>query len=448
MNEFEEKLHKLLKENVNSADYNNWFSNLKIKELKENSIKLSVPNNAIKDWIDDKLFPVLQKCVSDIWDSSFKIIIESEKNVVQENKFPSYYNNIYSHEFGNQNLLEKYTFDNFVIGNSNRFAYAAAMSVAKNPGLQYNPLFIYGATGLGKTHLIQAIGNYITQTKSNIKILYLATEQLMNILFTSIQFDKNNIAELKDKIRHMDVLLLDDIHFIKNSTYIHDELFNIFNILYEENKQIVLTSDRLPREIPYIPERLVSRFQMGLIVDIKEPDFDTRLAILKQKTKNENLTVSEDILNYFANNIKGNVRLLEGALNKLFAQAVLVKRQIDIKLAREVVMSIIEPSTQYDEIKIKITSDEIIDVVLEFYKVSREDLLGTKRKKSIVIPRQICVYLLRKYTDLSLKEIAETMRRKDHSTIIHAVRKIEELIKTKDYINEDITRISSLLNVD
>jgi len=162
---------------------------------------------------------------------------------------------------------------------------------------------------------------------------------------------------------------------------------------------------------------------MGLIVDIKEPDFDTRLAILKQKIKKENLTVSDDILNYFANNIKGNVRLLEGALNKLFAQAVLVKRQIDIKLAREVVMSIIEPSTQYDEIKVKITSDEIIDVVLEFYKISREDLLGSKRKKSIVIPRQICVYLLRKYTDLSLKEIAEIMRRKDHSTIIHAIKK-------------------------
>lgn len=446
MNELHDRLHKYLKEHCNDTDYSNWMGYLQIKEINDSFIRFSVPNPVIKDWIEDKLFHELLAGVKHISDKNLQIRIDSEKDRAVVPEGMNIYKNKEDYQIDKLNLVGRYTFDNFIVGNSNQFAHAAAISVAKSPGEQYNPLFVYGASGLGKTHLIQAIGHEIKARMPNKKIAYVSTETFMNEFITAISNRKT--IQFKNKYRELDVLLLDDIHFLKDKEKLQEEMFYTFNELYYANKQIVLTADRLPKDIPNLEERLVTRFQWGLVVDIKKPDFETRLAILKKKVQSDNLNIPDEVLNYIANNIKENVRLLEGVLIKLLAAATLYKKEIDIHLAREMILSMDEVNRDYNVSKVNITPDEIIDVVSGYYKVSKQALLGRKRTRSIVIPRQMCIYLIRNYTALSLQEIADKIGRKDHSTIIHAIKRIEELKKANPDIAGDMSRINGLLNVD
>ena len=446
MNILHEKLHQYLKEHCNETDYSNWMGYLKISDMNDRFISFSVPNPVIKDWIEDKLFHELLAAVKHISDKNLQIRIESEmkRPAVPDNM--NMYKNTNDFQIDKLNLVGRYTFDNFIVGNSNQFAHAAAFSVAKSPGEQYNPLFVYGASGLGKTHLIQAIGHHIKHSSPGKRIAYISTESFMNEFITAISNRKT--IEFKNKYRELDVLLLDDVHFLKDKEKLQEEMFYTFNELYYANKQIVLTADRLPKDIPNLEERLVTRFQWGLVVDIKKPDFETRLAILRKKVSSEKLNIPDEVLNYIANNIKENVRLLEGVLIKLLAAATLYKREIDIHLAREIILSMDEINRDYNVSRVTISADEIIDVVSGYYKVPKQQILGKRRNKSIVVPRQMCIFLIRNYTDLSLQEIADKINRKDHSTIIHAIKRIEELKKNNQDIAGDMSRINSLLNVD
>ncbi len=446
MKELQGQLSKYLKEHCTSADYSNWMVHLQIKELNKRYIELSVPNHAIKDWIEEKLFHELLAAIRSLSENELQIRIVSEKTKPTIPDSINIYKNPDAYQINKLNLVNRYIFDNFVVGNSNQFAHAAAFSVAKAPGEHYNPLFIYGASGLGKTHLIQAIGHHIKNSDNNKMVAYISTESFMNEFISAISNRKT--LQFKNKYRELDVLLLDDIHFLKGKEKLQEEMFYTFNELYDAKKQIVLTSDRLPKEIPNLEERLITRFQWGLVVDIKKPDFETRLAILRKKVESDDLNIPDEVLNYIANNIKENVRLLEGVLIKLLASAALYKRDINIHLAREMILSMDEINPDLGISRVFISANEIIDVVSGYYHIPKIQLVGKKRTKSIVIPRQICIYLIRNYTDLSLQEIADKMNKKDHSTIIHAVNRIEELkIKNPDIIG-DISRINGLLNVD
>lgn len=445
MKRLEDSLHKYLLENCGESDYKNWFDKMHIKSYNGNIIEFTVPNQVIKDWIEDKLFHKLLSAVKSITDENPQIrIIPQKMHDIPDSI--NIYKDTSEYEVDNSNLVKRYTFDNFVVGNSNQFAHAAASSVAQSPGDQYNPLFIYGASGLGKTHLIQAIGHAIKERDPAMKIMYISTESFMNEFIKAISTRKT--LEFKNKYRQLDVLLLDDIHFLKDKEKLQEEMFNTFNDLYNANNQIVLTADRLPREIPNLEERLVTRFHWGLVVDLKKPDFETRLAILRKKVENESLNISEEILNYIANNIKENVRLLEGVLLKLLAKATLSQRDIDINLAREIILDMSDVNYDHNVSHIAISPDEIINTVAKYFKITTKQIRSKKRTKSIVVPRQIAIYLIRTYTDLSLKDIAAKVNRKDHSTVIHALKKIESLKSDNQIIAGDISRINSLLNVD
>lgn len=446
MKELEDKLHKYLSENASENDYEAWLANVRISDIDDKQIILTVPNQAIKDWIEDKLFPILLEGIRNVTDSDRRIQLNALKSAEEVPDKINIYKSPDEFEVDRSLLIKRYTFDNFVVGKSNQLAHAAAVAVAKHSGQHYNPLFIYGASGLGKTHLMQAIGNYIKRNDPSKKVGYMYTEMFMNEKVDAIK--TNSTLAFRNRFRNLDVLLLDDIHWLEKSPSLQEEIFHTFDALYHANKQIVLTADRLPREIPKLQERLVSRFQWGLVVDIQEPDFETRLAILRKKVESENIQISDEILNYISNNIKGNVRMLEGALLKMLAMATLTKRKMDVKLAREVILGFSDIGSTDNERRINITADEIIDVVSQYYKVPVEQIMGRKRSSSIVLPRHICIFLIRKYSDLSLKEIAEKMNRKDHSTIIHSVNKIEKMIVSRSKIDEDIQRITGLLNVE
>lgn len=442
-----DQLHNILSEKIEPSVYRRWLSQISIREINNKCITLTVPTNVIKEYIEDALFYELLEGIRKIMDKDLQVRIIADKNI---NEIPSELNPFKADDIGIidlSSLNTRYTFDEFVIGKSNELAYAASLSVTKTPGEQYNPLFIYGSSGLGKTHLLNAIGNEIKQNNPKKKIFYLSTERFLNEYVFAIQEKK--VLEFRNKYRDLDVLLIDDIHFLNKREGTQEEIFHTFNALYENNSQIVLTSDRLPNEIPSLEQRLVTRFQSGLVVDIQPPDFETRLAILHRKVERDNIQLSDDVLNYIANNIKNNVRLLHGAIISTLARASLTKQNIDIHLVRDVVISLVKPTQEVSSIHRKISSHEIVKVVSEYYKVAEDMVIGKRRTASLVVPRQVSAYLMKKYTKLSLKEIADYLGKKDHSTIIHSVKKIEDLLKAKESrVKEDIDSIISLLNID
>jgi len=447
MKTLNDQLHKILAEKVSPADYGRWLSSLRIREIDERSITLLVPTNVVKEIIEDDLFQELVDSIRSIMDRDLQIRIVAEKNI---HEIPKELNPFKNNEIGvidNSSLNTRYTFDEFVVGKSNELAYAASYSLTKTPGEQYNPLFIYGSSGLGKTHLLNAIGNQIKQNDPKKHVYYLSTEKFLNEYVLAIQEKK--IIEFRNKYREMDVLLIDDIHFLNKKEGTQEEIFHTFNALYENNSQIVLTSDRLPNEIPFLEQRLVTRFQSGLVVDIQPPDFETRLAILRNKIETDNIQIADDCLIYIANNVKNNVRDLIGSIITTLAHSSLLKKNIDINLVRSVVSGIVKPSHELISFNKRIMPSDILKTVSEYYKIPESQITGKKRTASLVLPRQVSAYLMKKFTKLSLKEIAENLGKKDHSTIIHAVKKVEELAKRKDSrIKEDLDSIISLLNID
>lgn len=334
------------------------------------------------------------------------------------------------------NLNPRYTFDNFIVGSSNDLAYSASQAVAANPGVKYNPIYFYGGVGLGKTHLMQAIGNEILKNTPDTRVLYVSSETFVNEFLDYIRFKKKGFS---DKYRNVDVLIVDDMQFIANKEKTQEEFFHTFNFLHQNNKQIIISSDKPPKSIPTLTERLRSRFEMGMSIDIQMPDFETRCAIINAKAGLSGITLNSETVEFLANNIKTNIRELEGALNQLLAYAELHHVEPDVSTAEGLLGNVRQSRPQH------LTSKQIIDRTAKHFQLKIEEICGTQRDKHIVVPRQIAMYLLRSELHLSFPKIAGELGRKDHTTAIHSVEKIEKAIKLDYVIREQVNSIRERL---
>lgn len=396
--------------------------------IAEDRIILAAPNEFTKGILEGRYLNLIKNAIKQVTNKEYNIQFTIPGEDLSINVGQSLTSN--NSTFNQRSQLNpKYTFDTFVIGNSNRFAHAASLAVAEAPAQAYNPLFIYGGVGLGKTHLMHAIGHYILNQTPNAKVVYVSSEKFTNELINSIRDDRNN--QFRNKYRNVDVLLIDDIQFIAGKESTQEEFFHTFNALHEANKQIVISSDRPPKEIPTLEDRLRSRFEWGLIADIQPPDLETRIAILKKKAKVENIDVPDDVMQYIASKIQSNIRELEGALIRIVAYSSLTNKKITLELAEEALKDIISS----DKPK-KITVKLIKEVVSKEFNIKVEDFNSRKRTKSIAYPRQIAMYLTRELTDLSLPKIGEEFGGRDHTTVIHAYDKItEDMANNDDFKN-------------
>ena len=397
-----------------------------------NELILLVPNDFTKGILEDRYLNLIESSINQLSLKKYKIKFVLDEKYIEGLEEESKSSNLPQKSYSNLN--PKYTFDTFVIGNSNRFAHAACVAVAESPARAYNPLFLYGGVGLGKTHLMHAIGHHIITQKKDAKVVYVSSEKFTNELINSIKDDRNE--EFRNKYRNVDILLIDDIQFIAGKERTQEEFFHTFNSLHEANKQIIISSDRPPKEIPTLEDRLRSRFEMGLITDIQAPDFETRIAILRKKAQMENIEVSNEVTTYIAKNIKSNIRELEGALTRVIAYSSLTNRTISFDLAVEALKDIIT-TTKNEEI----TVNRIKEKVASVFNIKMEDFNSKKRTRSIAYPRQIAMYLSRELTDLSLPKIGEEFGGRDHTTVIHAHDKIVKDIQVNEEIKSKINKI-------
>jgi len=439
LNELWGKTLNIIKGEMSEVSFNTWIKSCEPISISINTIKISVPNSFTQDILEkrykDLLANSIQAICSKLYNIEFLIVTDiqsDDQNIKIENKRKQ--NIITVNDEMTTTLNPKYTFDSFVIGNSNRFAHAASLAVAESPAKAYNPLFIYGGVGLGKTHLMHAIGHYILQNNPNSKVVYVSSEKFTNELINSIKDDKNE--EFRQKYRNVDILLIDDIQFIGGKERTQEEFFHTFNALHDANKQIILSSDRPPKEIPTLEDRLRSRFEWGLIADIQAPDFETRMAILKKKAEVENLNVPNEVMVYIATKIKSNIRELEGALIRIVAYSSLTNRQITVDLATEALKDIISKKQGKN-----ITISIIQDIVSSYFDLRVEELKSQRRTRNVSNPRQIAMYLSRKLTDMSLPKIGEEFGGRDHSTVIHAYEKISDNLKTDESLQHTIADI-------
>ncbi len=407
------KTLEIIAQKVGGATFELWFSPIKFIRIQGTQVVIEVPNRFFKDWIEDNFPTIIKEILNELTGNNYEvsyIISGKEQQALDaEEKKPV-------HRKGNLN--SKYTFDSFVVGPSNQFAHAAALRVAENPGFAYNPLFIYGGVGLGKTHLISAIGNFILDRIPNLNVCYISSEQFTGEFVSAIRHEK--MPEFRQKYRTIDVFIVDDIQFIAGKDSTQEEFFHTFNELYSKQKQIVISSDRPPMEISDITDRLRSRFGMGLIADIQPPEIETRLAILYKKAENEGIKLPEDVAYFIASRIKSNVRELEGSLIKLCAYTTLTKAPINIDVAKHVLKDLLP-----DENK-PITIELIQKAVCEAMGIRLQDIKSKKRTKEISNARKIAMYITKKLTGLSLTEIGSAFGGKDHATVIYACRQIEK----------------------
>ncbi|NLW22028.1 MAG: chromosomal replication initiator protein DnaA [Tissierellia bacterium] len=420
---------KLIKVELTEVSFNTWLKTIKPITKSDDRIILAAPNEFTKGILEGRYLNLIKNAIAQITEKEYSIqfIIPGEEINMNIGQSISVNNTNETNQ--RAQLNPKYTFDTFVIGNSNRFAHAAALAVAEAPAQAYNPLFIYGGVGLGKTHLMHAIGHYILNQNPHSKVVYVSSEKFTNELINSIRDDRNN--EFREKYRNVDVLLIDDIQFIAGKESTQEEFFHTFNALHEANKQIIISSDRPPKEIPTLEDRLRSRFEWGLISDIQPPDLETRIAILKKKAKMENLNIPDDVMLYIATKIQSNIRELEGALIRIVAYSSLTNKEVTVELAEEALKDIISDTKPR-----KITVDLIKEVVAKEFNVKIEDFNSKKRTRAIAYPRQIAMYLTRELTDLSLPKIGDEFGGRDHTTVIHAYDKIANDIKeSEDFKN-------------
>ncbi|MGB7603978.1 MAG: chromosomal replication initiator protein DnaA [Lutisporaceae bacterium] len=434
MNEIWDKTLDLIKVELTEVSFNTWLKAIQPVSLSVDTFTFSVPDDFTKGILEARYLTLIKNALKQVSSTYYDVnlIIGSEDK--ESNQANEINRDRTEEEQSNSSLNPKYTFDTFVIGNSNRLAHAASVAVAESPAKAYNPLFIYGGVGLGKTHLMHAIGHYILNQNKKTKVVYVSSETFTNELINSIRDDRN--VEFRNKYRTIDVLLVDDIQFIAGKERTQEEFFHTFNALHEANKQIIISSDRPPKEIPTLEDRLRSRFEWGLIADIQAPDLETRIAILKKKAKVENLTISDNVMHLIAKKIQSNIRELEGALIRIVAYSSLTNGEINEALAEEALKDIIT------NIKPKIVSATTIkEAVGSYFNLKIEDFNAKKRNKSIVYPRQVAMYLCREITDLSLPKIGEEFGR-DHTTIMHAHEKISNEIKIDPNLKsiiEDLT---------
>ena len=389
----------LIKVELTEVSFNTWLKTIEPITLTEDNIILAAPNEFTKGILEGRYLNLIKNAIQQVTNTDFEIqfVIPGEEVPVSTGQAPVVENN----DSTLRGLLNpKYTFDTFVIGNSNRFAHAASLAVAEAPAQAYNPLFIYGGVGLGKTHLMHAIGHYILNQNPKSKVVYVSSEKFTNELINSIRDDRND--EFRNRYRNVDVLFIEDIQFIAGKERTQEEFFHTFNALHEANKQIIISSDRPPKEIPTLEDRLRSRFEWGLIADIQPPDLETRVAILKKKAKVENLNVDNDVMLYIATKIQSNIRELEGALIRIVAYSSLTNKEVTVELAEEALKDIISSSQPKE-----ITVDLIKDVVSKNFTIKIEDFTSKKRTRAIAYPRQVAMYLCRDLTDLSLPKIGD-----------------------------------------
>jgi chromosomal replication initiator protein len=418
---------------LNDATYSTWFGEAAGLELSDNCFVLRVPNDFTRDWIEGHFLGLIGAAVRDVTGmerpvevrvSEPQVVLQDDEGEAEDAPEEAPVERIVTStrpESGGFNA--KYTFDSFVIGSSNRFAHAAALAVAEAPAQAYNPLFIYGGTGLGKTHLLQAVAQYVSEHSSEMSVRYVTSETFMNDFINSLR-DKR-IEGFKQRYRTYDVLLIDDVQFFEHKERIQEEFFHTFNSLYEAGSQIVMSSDRPPRDIATLEERLRSRFEWGLITDIQPPDLETRIAILRKKVKTDGIHVPDpQVLTFIAGRVSSNIRELEGALTRVVAFSSLTGLAMSVELAQNVLKDVF-PQGEAAEVSIK----RIQDLVAERFSLSLEELCGDKRSQNIVYPRQVAMYLSRELTDSSLPKIGKEFGGRDHTTVIHATSKIARLIR-------------------
>jgi chromosomal replication initiator protein len=434
-----------IEKKISKPSFETWLKSTKAHSLQGDTLTVTAPNEFARDWLEERYSQLIAGILYDITGEELgvKFIIPQNQNEVEDEIPIPQKRNIKDddHQELPLNMLNpKYTFDTFVIGSGNRFAHAASLAVAEAPAKAYNPLFIYGGVGLGKTHLMHAIGHYVQDHNPSAKVVYLSSEKFTNEFINSIR--DNKAVDFRNKYRNVDVLLIDDIQFLAGKEQTQEEFFHTFNTLHEESKQIVISSDRPPKEIPTLEDRLRSRFEWGLITDITPPDLETRIAILRKKAKAEGLDIPNEVMLYIANQIDSNIRELEGALIRVVAYSSLINKDINADLAAEALKDIIPSSKPR-----VITIHEIQRVVGEHFNVKLEDFKAKKRTKSVAFPRQIAMYLSRELTDFSLPKIGEEFGGRDHTTVIHAHEKISKLIQTDAQFQKQLNEINELLKI-
>ena len=425
------KVLSLMEQDLPSVAIETWFDDSKAIELTSTGFVIYTPTEFKYEIITDRYLPVIQKALYELFGTQMEVTVLREGDLETRK--------IQNPE--NKNLLYgsmEYTFDSFVVGSSNRFAYNAALAVSNKPGNTYNPLFIYGPSGLGKTHLLYAIANRIQKFHPDMRICYVKGDQFTNELVQSIGQGKN--AEFREKYRECDLLLMDDVQFIAGKDQTQVEFFHTFNTLYEAKKQIVLTADRPPNEMNRLEERLCTRFQQGLLADIQPPDYETRLAIVNNKALSLGLNLPDSVMEYIAENITSNVRQLEGTVRKILAYQELMGSSLDIDTVIRAIRDLIRERNEFVP-----STDEIIDEVAKYYGINSQEIKGTSRTKEINVPRQISMYLIRHFTTLTLKEIGKVFNR-DHTTVMHAIEKVEKLVKEDQDTAEIIKDITANIN--
>jgi chromosomal replication initiator protein len=420
---------------VGNSVFDLWFKPIKIAGIKDQSVTLEIPNRFFKEWIEDSYPNLIKDSIELVIGHpvTLKYRVEEKQDTTQQKISNQLENKRIRLANKGIYLNPKYTFENFITGNSNQFAHAAAIAVAESPGKTYNPLFVYGGVGLGKTHLMHAIGNKVMNGKHDFSVLYVSSEQFTNEVVSSIRHEK--MSELKEKYRNLDLLLLDDVQFIANKTATQEEFFYTFNALYEKQKQIVISCDRPPKEISDVTDRLRSRFNMGLIADIQPPDIETKIAIIYKKTEMMGKKIPEDVTYYLASKIKSNIRELEGSLIRIAAQASLTGEEINIETTKKILKDIIQDDER------PITMESIQKTVCDFYNIKLSDIRARKRTKDIALPRQVAMYIGKKVTDSSLNDIGKSFGGKDHATVIYACKQIEEKRSRDETFNRMIENL-------
>jgi chromosomal replication initiator protein len=441
-NIWEDTLEKLQGE-MSKANFNTWFKDTFITKIDDGVVHVGVPNSFVRDWLSSKFHKDILKTLREISehvrsleftvcknDKSKKQNATKTKVVANELPLSDYYIN------KEDNLNPRYTFDNFIIGSFNELAHAASQAVIKQPGIVYNPLFIYGNTGNGKTHLIQAIGNTVKNQGNNKKVFYMTSEKFVTEYVNSLQ--QNKVQAFKDKYRKYDMLIMDDIQFLSGKEKSQEELFHLFNTLYDNNKQIIFSSDQHPNLIAGLEDRLKSRFNQGMMVDISEPDVESRIAILRSKAEKNDIRLEDEVYNFLASSIDGNIREIEGAVNSIICQTQLKGKNLSFNEIKDLVKNSSKP-------KKMVSVNELIKIISDFFNIDEKSIVDKTRRKEVVRPRQIIMYILREDFNISYPTIGEKLGGRDHTTVIHSCEKVKKDLKIDNSLSQQLSQIRSML---
>lgn len=433
---WEETLNQL-KEKLGKQNFETWLRPVRVREVEGSEIVLEVPNKFFRDWLSEHFFALIQDTLNALSHQNMKIAFVVNQDLQSEPPAEKPDSQARFKQSRPNNLIPKYSFENFVVGASNQFAHAASLAVANQPGEHHNPLFIYGGVGLGKTHVVNAIGHRVLEKRPHLRVLYLSSESFMNELIGSLRRDK--MDDFKSRFRNIDVLIMDDVQFIAGKERTQEEFFHTFNSLYESHRQIVITSDKFPKEIPDLEDRLRNRFEGGLIADIQAPDMETRVAILQKKAEVEGVLLPHEVALFLASQIDSNVRELEGSLTRLGAFGSLTKTPITVDLAKEVLHNTLKGMHR------EVTVENIQKTICDYFNIKLVDLKAKRRTQNIALPRQVGMYLCRKHTSTSFPAIGSKFGGRDHSTVIHASKVIEKKIHEDPHMQATIEKLERAL---